>query len=87
MKAFCCECGRPVPIRFVTSADGEPGKWVTGHCRIHPQAKRFSDGFVARQFAAARAVLDAITESPGRVFGPSATYWSVMDARARGGAQ
>lgn len=48
MKTFCCACGRPVPMRR------HDGKWVVGHCPVHPKSKRYTEAFAARQFEAMR---------------------------------
>lgn len=74
MKAFCAECGRPVP---------ESGGRF-GRCAEHPEAKRVTGSWVARQFAAMRSAVDAVKHSPGLVFRGGTSYWSVMDSRARG---
>lgn len=44
MKAFCCQCGRPVAQRL------EGGEWKPQRCKIHPDAKRFSLKWAQTQF-------------------------------------
>lgn len=44
MRAFCCQCGRPVRQKL------EAGKWVPGRCLLHPNAKRFSENWAQKWF-------------------------------------
>lgn len=50
MKAFCCECGRPVPIVRYKDNSSE-WREAPGRCKYHPSAKRFSPTFAAKFFA------------------------------------
>lgn len=79
MKAFCTVCGAPVPQIH------KDGKWSFGKCKRHPDAKRVLQSWFGKQFAAARAVIDALKDAdcPGRVYSGGVSYWSVMDSRAR----
>ena len=75
MKAFCCECGRPVPV----SEDGK----IVGHCPRHPEAKRTKKNWVGAWFDEMRRVVDE-AQGGGRVyFGSKVNYWTVLEQRTR----
>lgn len=52
----CCACGRPVRMVMVN------GEWEVGRCPQHPDAKRRSQSYVAKLFAAMRAAVEAAPE-------------------------
>jgi hypothetical protein len=54
VKAFCCDCGRPVRLTL-----GKGGKWLPGRCALHPAARRYSAGYAQKAFAAMRATVAA----------------------------
>lgn len=78
MKAFCCECGAPVPMVQ------NHGKFVHGVCRKHPEAKRVLETWCQKKFAELREAVDSVTNSPGRVYTGGDTYWSVLESREAG---
>lgn len=59
MKAFCCECGRPVRRRLVN------GEWEYLRCVEHPNAKRYLKSWADKQFAKLRALGAQVGSIPG----------------------
>ena len=78
MKAFCTICGRAVPIRLRLDGSAEYLK-----CRVHPEAPRRKS--LKSLFESLRATVEAVKDSPGRVYRGGANYWSVLESRAAAG--
>ena len=57
-KAYCTECGRPVPQRLT------PDGWQPGNCTKHPHAKRMSEKFVKNRFVELRLACGAPAYRP-----------------------
>lgn len=90
-RFFCCECGRAVPLRVQvhrTAAGGVVTEKSVGRCRLHPDAKRYSSAWAARQWAAVRAavVAAAVPAAPAAPAVPAARldYWRGIGAASLG---
>jgi len=77
--AYCCECGRIVPM----ATEGQ-----AGHCVYHPDAKRYSEKFAAERFAAMRAAVEEAEQPRAKRPVPTAaenpSAWRALGASVLG---